>query len=401
MPSSSSSTSSPSSTTRWLLAAIAAGTALAAAPARAQVGSGWVPYDPPSTIHLDGSAGIETYPGTSTDLRNEGATFTNQGGIETFALFNNISNRSERRMQNTYLDGSRQFEGEVRVSPPTDDESVQQVFGGNSGATTQMIRAYNVNGGTLRKVPGSVVLAENIHGVWIKVNVIHDVGGNFVRTYINGRLLATGDGEATNAGNDGWYHKYGCYGTLRTPTAKVEWRNVKHFRDGSPPPGNGPGPGPADAGGGNTGGADGGGAEAGGPQVDGGGSGGAGGSSGSGGASGQGGGSAGAGGGGAAGGGGGSAGAGGGAGGNETGGGGGAGASAGGATGRGGGPGAGGSGSGRGGAGAATGGASAGPSGGDDPGGGCACRAGGPGGSPAWAAALGIALALVARRRRR
>ena len=133
-------------------------------------------YSPPSTIHLDGSAGIESYPGTCTNLRNEGASFTDMGGIETFALHDPISNRSERRMQNTYLTGRRQFEGEVRVSPPTDDESIMQVFGGNSGATTQMIRAYNDGGGTLRKVPGSVLLAENVHGTWVKVNVIHDVG---------------------------------------------------------------------------------------------------------------------------------------------------------------------------------------------------------------------------------
>jgi MYXO-CTERM domain-containing protein len=196
-----------------------------------------MPYQPSSSIQLDGSAGIESYPGTSTNLMNEGASFTNQDGIETFSLHNPISNRAERRMQNTYQSGRRQFEGEVRVSPPTNDESVMQVFGGNSGATTQMIRAYNEGGGTLRKVPGSVVLAENIHGVWVKVNVIHDVGANVVRTYINGRLLATGDGEAVNAGTDGWYHKYGCYGTLRTGSAKVEWRNVKHFRDGTAPPG--------------------------------------------------------------------------------------------------------------------------------------------------------------------
>src|SRR6185436_17298028 len=158
-----------------------------------------------------------------------------------FYLHDPISNRAERRIQNTYQNGRHQFEGEVRVSAPTDDESVMQVFGGNSGATTQMIRAYNVAGGTLRKVPGSVVLIENIHGVWIKVNVIHDVGANFVKTYINGKLISTGDGEAMNAGNDGWYHKYGCYGTLRTGTAKVQWRNVKHFRDGTPPTGDGGG----------------------------------------------------------------------------------------------------------------------------------------------------------------
>jgi hypothetical protein len=204
--------------------------------AAAQVGTGWVQYEPPSVIHLDGANGIEVSPGTSTSVMNAGASFTNEGGIETFALHDPISNRAERRIQNTYLTGRRQFEGEVRVSPPTDDESVMQIFGGNSGATTQMIRAYNVAGGTLRKVPGSVVLAENIHGVWIKVNVIHDVGANFVKTYINGKLISTGDGEALNAGNDGWYHKYGCYGTLRTGSAKVEWRNVKHFRDGASPP---------------------------------------------------------------------------------------------------------------------------------------------------------------------
>jgi hypothetical protein len=203
--------------------------------ARAQVGTGWVQYNPPSSLQLDGSNGIESHPGTSTNLMNEGASYTNQGGIETFSLHNPISNRCERRMQNTYTSGRHQFEGEVRVSPPTNDESVMQLFGGNSGATTQMIRAYNVNGGTLRKVPGSVLLAENIHGQWIKVNMIHDVAGDFVRTYINGRQMATGSGEAAGAGNDGWYHKYGCYGTLRTGSAKVEWRNVKHFREGRPP----------------------------------------------------------------------------------------------------------------------------------------------------------------------
>jgi hypothetical protein len=210
---------------------------LVAGPATAQVGTGWVQYEPGSAIHLDGANGIESYPGNSTSLRNEGASFTNEGGIETFALHDPISNRSERRIQNTYLTGKRQFEGEVRVSPPTNDESVQQVFGGNSGATTQMIRAYDEGGGSLKKVPGSVLLIDKIHGVWVKVNVIHDLPANQVRTYINGKLITTGDGEAVNAGTDGWYHKYGCYGTLKTGSAKVEWRNVKHFRDGDSPAG--------------------------------------------------------------------------------------------------------------------------------------------------------------------
>src|SRR5437867_4664420 len=107
----------------WLPLGAAVLLVLTAGPARAQVGSGWVQYDPPSVIHLDGANGIEVYPGNSTTLRNPGATFTNEGGIETFGLYNPISNRAERRIQNTYLTGRRQFEGEVRVSPPTNDES--------------------------------------------------------------------------------------------------------------------------------------------------------------------------------------------------------------------------------------------------------------------------------------
>ena len=39
-----------------------------------------------------------------------------------------------------------------------------------------------------------MVLATDIHGKWVRINVIHDVGANNVRTYVNGQLKATGDG---------------------------------------------------------------------------------------------------------------------------------------------------------------------------------------------------------------
>jgi len=170
-------------------------------------------------------------------------------------MLNTTSNRVERRMQNDYTSGRWQFEGEVRVSPPTDDESIMQVWGGTqAGATTQMIRAYATGNGTIRKVPGSVVLATNVYGTWVKINVIHDTVANTVKSYVNGMLMATGSGDAPGP----WYHKYGDYGTVKTGTAKVEWRNVRHFKDGNfpagnstPPPISGPdagvdGPGPTD-----------------------------------------------------------------------------------------------------------------------------------------------------------
>jgi hypothetical protein len=203
--------------------------AFVASTANAQIGGGWQQVRPGSNIHLDGSDGIETSPGNITNRRNEGASFRKSGSVETFTVFDPISNRSERRLRNDYTSGRWQFQGEVRVSPPTDGQSVMQIFGGRTPATTQMIRAYRSGGGTLRKIPGSVTLASGIHGKWLRINVIHDVGANTVRTYVNGQLKATGDGEAPSK----WYHKYGCYGTLRTGSAKVEWRNVKHFRHSS------------------------------------------------------------------------------------------------------------------------------------------------------------------------
>jgi hypothetical protein len=36
----------------------------------------------------------------------------------------------------------------------------------------------------------------------------------------------------------GNYHKYGCYGSFEAEhrTAGAEWRNVRHFQGGQPPP---------------------------------------------------------------------------------------------------------------------------------------------------------------------
>jgi hypothetical protein len=219
----------------WCVAGAALAVLITPAPARAQLGTEWVQYDPASMVQLDDAVGSDILPGTVTSASNAGATFTNENGIETFTLFNPASNRCERRMRNDYSSGRRQFEGEVRVSPPTNDESIQQVWGGASAnATTQMIRAFSENNGTLKRYT-STVLATNIYNAWVRINVIHDVEANTVRTYINGVFKTVADGQAPSS----WYHKYGCYGSLRTPSAKVEWRNVKHFRDGRPPPDNG------------------------------------------------------------------------------------------------------------------------------------------------------------------
>jgi hypothetical protein len=170
---------------------------------------------------------INIYPGTSTSLLNGGAKYADIAGIETFEMLNPTSNRVERRMNNDYTSGRQQFQGEVLVSSPTDNECIMQIFGGTqSGATTQMVRAYADGNGTIRKVPGNAVIATHVWGTWVRINVIHDTVANTVETYANGKLMATGSGDAPGP----WYHKYGDYGTVTTQTAKVEWRNVHHYK---------------------------------------------------------------------------------------------------------------------------------------------------------------------------
>lgn len=206
--------------------------------AHAQLGTGWSQYNPTKRIHLDNEAGLQTFTwsayrsvGTGTpcaDYTYDAATDT-----ETFRLFDNRTNRSEIRLQNEYSTGSRQFEGYVTFYAPLNDESLMQIFGSTSGATQLMIRGYAANGGEMRAVSGSHSLAQNIYGVEQRVNVIHlqeDVG-NKIFIYINGVLKREmTDGEAVTN-----YHKYGCYGTLRTAGAVVKWRAVRSYRDGRPP----------------------------------------------------------------------------------------------------------------------------------------------------------------------
>jgi hypothetical protein len=161
---------------------------------------------------------------------------------ETFTLHDKRSNRSEIRLTNEYGKGSRQFEGYVTVFAPTDDQCVFQVWGSDEGATQLMLRAYKANGGELgvnnAVVRGTPRVAKEIYGRELRINVIHlqeDVGNKFF-VYIDGvKKLEFADNEKVTNNKGKNYHKYGVYGTLKGESAKVQWRKVRHFRDGSAP----------------------------------------------------------------------------------------------------------------------------------------------------------------------
>jgi hypothetical protein len=188
------------------------------------IGSGWREDTPNSKLQIQSRGEYTTYPRSVTHATGPGGSYDRAGGVETFRLTNNGTNRVEVRVQDDYTSGQRQFEGELRVTAPTNDESAMQIFGNDGpGATTLMIRSFSRNGGTLRG--GGKDLVTNIYGKWVRINVIHDATANRYSVYINGALKVTANGpDGTH------YFKYGVYGTLGTPSAQHQWRNVHFYR---------------------------------------------------------------------------------------------------------------------------------------------------------------------------
>jgi len=195
-----------------------------AAPTRGPVGSGWREHNPNSNLQIQSRGTYTNHPRSVTHATGPGGSYDRSGGVEKFRLFNNGTNRVEVRVQDNYTSGQRQFEGELRVSAPTNDESAMQIFGNDgSGATTLMIRSFSRNGGTLRG--GGKDLVTNIYGKWVRINVTHDATANKYSIYINGKSTVTANGP-----NGTHYFKYGVYGTLGTASAQHEWRNVHFYR---------------------------------------------------------------------------------------------------------------------------------------------------------------------------
>src|SRR4029077_21260402 len=119
------------------------------------------------------------------------ASYSRADGIETFKLFNHdASNRCEIVVKHKWTSGLHQFEGDLRVSSGTDNESCMQVFGrekvnGHGGAVA-MLRHSKANDGGLRLScnKNSTDLVTDTNGKWVHVNVIHDDDKNTVTVYL-------------------------------------------------------------------------------------------------------------------------------------------------------------------------------------------------------------------------
>jgi len=122
-----------------------------------------------------------------------------------------------------YTSGVWQFEGHFYVPSGTTGTCIQQVFGGATHATTSQTRVY---GGSLTHYQ-STTLQQNIYNKWHRFNVIHDVGANNVKIYIDGIRKFNGNGRGAGV----HYMKFGVYAQEgASPYMESRWRDIKLFR---------------------------------------------------------------------------------------------------------------------------------------------------------------------------
>jgi hypothetical protein len=187
--------------------------------ARAQIGSGWTPYDPTTTLQLVG-----------------GVTYNTNAGVETFSITNNLGKgsstpeeRAEQRIQDDYSSGTHQFEGYVKVTSLAGTSiCLKQTFQANEGAWF-LCDVISANGGSLQDHNTSQILATNVIGNTVRLNTIHDMNAGILYVYVNGVLEETKTG-----GTAPFYDKYGTYRSISGyGPITAQWSNVRLWTGGT------------------------------------------------------------------------------------------------------------------------------------------------------------------------
>src|SRR5436190_4704826 len=190
------------------------------APAKAQVGSGWLQYTPSKSYH----GGV-----------SQSQRYSISGSTEHFWVFssdphfssNDSGPRSEWKVNNTYSSGSQQFQGNFNAESGTSSYTVFQIFGSLSGATSIQLQMRSGNG-TLRRYNEEIV-ATGCWGVYKRINVIHYTSTGKIETWVNGS--ASSKQVFNDGGNTSYYFKYGTYDTpSATSRTGCYWQSVKFFR---------------------------------------------------------------------------------------------------------------------------------------------------------------------------
>ncbi|XP_047155284.1 citrate-binding protein-like [Vigna umbellata] len=163
--------------------------------------------------------------------QNKCYTFSN--GVYRFWVYTNDTSstgtraRCELRIGNYYTSGVLQFEGYFYIPNGTTGTTIHQVVSSGvsaaaATATTSQSRVYH---GSLTHFL-SPTLETNIYDKWYRFNLIHDVGANNLKIFINGVQKFNGNGQVAGS----HYMKIGVYAHEgASHYVESRWRNIKLF----------------------------------------------------------------------------------------------------------------------------------------------------------------------------
>ncbi len=191
-----------------VLVAVAAGLAILAPTADAQVGTG--PWTPDSPGYSEQERGCGRISGLTFQL-----TCSTGSGDQ----------RAERRYT-TYTGGTHQFEGSFKITSMTGSRiSLKQTFRDGSSAGPYFMLAVE-KGGRVYAVEGGATLGSGATvGTSVRVNTVNQVGSSH-KVYLNGSLKQT-----ISSPGGSYYDKFGSYRTSSgAGPVTVQWSGVKFWR---------------------------------------------------------------------------------------------------------------------------------------------------------------------------
>jgi len=135
--------------------------------------------------------------------------------------------RSELRMNNDYLTGRHQFEGDVYIVSGSTGTDFMQVFGGVTNATSLLLKVTSASGGTIKRYDNETLMT-SAYNKWIHVNVQHDADNGKIYVYLNNVLKGT----FADRGKANHYFKCGVY-NISGSRSETRWKNVKYWKNGA------------------------------------------------------------------------------------------------------------------------------------------------------------------------
>ncbi|GJN06896.1 hypothetical protein PR202_ga24669 [Eleusine coracana subsp. coracana] len=114
--------------------------------------------------------------------------------------------RTEIKINEIYSTGVWQFEGDMYDPSGTSGASVMQIFGAaGEQATTLMLHVYDGNLTYYHQLRN--VVAGDVYGRWVRLNVVHGVAASNVTVFVEGERRLSVPGH----GGEQHYFKFGVY----------------------------------------------------------------------------------------------------------------------------------------------------------------------------------------------